>query len=213
VSLYNQSARGAVPPSPIVMCAGVLARITDAVGLALRRAGDFLVLVGDPRNDLSGSTFARELQRATGPPPELDLDREAALQALAVAAAEGRWVRAAHDVSDGGLLVALVEMMLASARDRDLGLDVDFGTLEAETLPALFSEQPAIVFAVSPERTARLFQAARDRSLSAWPLGSVAAHARLRARLPDGNVLEWTRAELEEASRRALTRIWNEERI
>jgi phosphoribosylformylglycinamidine synthase len=213
VSLYNQSGDRAVPASPIVMCAGVLGRVADAVGLAVRRAGEFLVFVGEPRDSLSGSTWAREIQRsAATAPPALDLAREAGLQDLAVAAAEGRWVRAAHDVSDGGLLVALTEMLLAANPDRALGMDVDFGTLEADRLPALFSERPGIVFAVSPERTARLFQAARERSLLAWPIGSVAAHGLLRARMPEGDTVEWTRAELEAARDRALPRLWNEEK-
>jgi phosphoribosylformylglycinamidine synthase len=115
VSLYNQVGRHAIPPSPIVMCAGVLADLTTATGQALRHPGDFLVLVGEPRDSLSGSLLARELlrERPTAPPP-LDLGREARLQELAVAAAAGRWVCAAHDVSDGGLALALTEMLLAA---------------------------------------------------------------------------------------------------
>src|SRR4029077_4539400 len=49
VSLYNQTGRRAIPPSPIVMCAGVLRDLTTAVGQAVQRPGDFLVLVGEPR--------------------------------------------------------------------------------------------------------------------------------------------------------------------
>ncbi|HTO90434.1 MAG TPA: phosphoribosylformylglycinamidine synthase subunit PurL [Candidatus Sulfotelmatobacter sp.] len=214
VSLYNQSGDRAIPASPIVMCAGVLSSVAHAVGQGWRRPGDFLVFVGEPRDDLSGSSFARELLgHKGGAPPSLDLEREARLQELAVRAAEGRWVSAAHDVSDGGLLVALVEMMLAGPADRALGGDVDFGSLEAEPLPALFSEQPGIVFAVRPERATRLFQAARERSLLAWPLGSVAAHGRLRVRLPEGGREAWSRDELEAAVHRALPRLWNEESL
>ncbi len=213
VSLYNQSGDRPVPASPIVMCAGVIRNVADGVGLALRQANDFLVLVGERREGLSGSTFAREIQRlGPGAPPPLDLAREARLQELAVLAAEGRWVRAAHDVSDGGLIVALAEMMLSAPAARGLGLDVDLGALEAEPLAAMFCERSGIVFEVSPERAARLFQAARERELAAWPIGGVALHARLRARLPGGSTVEWTRSELAEARERALTRLWNEER-
>jgi len=213
VSLYNQSGERAIPPSPIVMCAGVLTQITNAVAQGLRRAGDFLVFVGEPRDDLSGSTYARELLRQNGgAPPALELDHEARLQELAVRAAEGRWVSAAHDVSDGGLLVCLVEMLLAGPVERALGADIDFGSLEAETMPALFCERPGIVFAVRPERATRLFQAARERSLLAWPVGSIASHGKLRARLPEGAAQEWSREELIRAHTRALPRLWNEEK-
>lgn len=225
VSLYNQAApageglapgaatsRRAIPPSPIVMCAGVLRDLTIATGLGLSRPGDFLVLVGEPRDDLSGSTFWRERRgTAGGPPPALDLAHEARLQELAVRAAEGRWVHAAHDVSDGGLLVAVSEMVRAGSPG--IGADADFGSIEAPVEAALFSERPGIVFAVSPERAARLFQGAREAGLAAWPLGGVAAHARLRLRLADGTVAEWSRHDLDEAADRALARIWNEEKL
>ena len=212
VSLYNQSGDRAIPPSPIVMCAGVVRDVAAASGLALRRAGDFIVLVGEPRDELTGSAYLREVLREKGgAPPTLDLTREARLQELAVLAAEGRWTRAAHDVSDGGLGVALVEMALAAAADRTLGLELDLGVLEAPAALALFSERPGIVFEVSPERAARLFQAARDRSLLAWPIGTVTAAGRVRARLPGGSTLEWSVAELGAASSWALERLWNEE--
>jgi len=212
VSLYNQSGDRAVPPSPIVMCAGVVRDLTTATGLSLRRAGDFLVLVGEPRDELTGSAYLRDvLRERAGAPPTLDLAREARLQELAVLAAEGRWARAAHDVSDGGLAVALAEMALATPVERPLGIEVDFENLEAPIVLAMFSERPGIVFEVSPERAARLFQAARDRSLLAWPIGTVTEQPLLRARLPGGGRLEWTLEELRAAAASALERLWNEE--
>ena len=211
VSLHNQSGERAVPPSPIVLCAGVLLDVALAVGQAASGAGGFLVLVGEPRDELGGSAFLREvIGEPAGGPPALDLEREARLQDLAVAAAEGHWVRAAHDVSDGGLAVALAEMMLAAPRSSAVGLDVDLAALETEAPLALFSERPGIVFEVGPERAARLFQAARERSLLAWPLGATSDTGRLRVRL-DGAIVEWTAEELGEAAGGPLERLWNEE--
>ncbi len=212
VSLYNQAGTRAVPPSPIVMCAGVLRDVATATGLALQGAGDFLVLVGEPRDELGGSTFVREvLGERAGAPPSLDLAREARLQELAVLAAEGRWVRAAHDVSDGGLAVALAEMMMGVPTERTLGIEVDFGALEAEAAAALFSERPGIVFEVSPVRAARLFQAARERSLLAWPIGTVSDQPQLRARVPGSGVVVWTVEEMRGAAGTTLQKLWNEE--
>uniref|UniRef100_A0A832MKW8 Phosphoribosylformylglycinamidine synthase subunit PurL n=1 Tax=Eiseniibacteriota bacterium TaxID=2212470 RepID=A0A832MKW8_UNCEI len=212
VSLYNQVGERAVPPSPIVMCAGVVRDVARATGLGLRRPGDFLVLVGEPRADLTGSAYVRALLgEDAGAPPPLDLAREARLQELAVLASEGGWVRAAHDVSEGGLAVALAEMLLAAPAERGVGIEVDFGALEAETAPALFSEGSAIVFEVSPERAARLFQSARERSLLAWPIGTVSEQPAFRARLAGDAVVTWTADELREAAAAPLARLWNEE--
>ena len=212
VSLYNQTGRRAVPPSPIVMCAGVVRDVSTVIGQSLARAGDFLVLVGEPRDQLSGSAYARELLEEFGSaPPELNLEREGRLETLAVLAAEGRWVRAAHDVSDGGLAVTLAEMLLASPPEHGLGLDADLGVLEAESALALFSERPGIVFEVSPERATRLFQAARERGLLAWPIGTVAGSQRLRILEPGGERWECAAAELREVTARPLAALWNEE--
>jgi phosphoribosylformylglycinamidine synthase len=211
VSLHNQSGDRAVSASPIVWCAGVVSDVTASLGLALEQAGDFLVLVGETRDELTGSAYAREvLGEPEGAPPSLDLAREARLQDLLVGAAEGRWARAAHDVSDGGLAVALAEMVMASAPDRGLGVEVDLGVLEASTDAALFSERPAVILEVSPERAARVFQAARERSLLAWPIGTVAASAMLRARLPGGETIQWTAEEMRTTAEAPLARLWNE---
>jgi phosphoribosylformylglycinamidine synthase len=216
VSLYNQSERAAIPPSPLVLCAGVATRIDTVVPCGVRRAGDFLVVVGEPRDEIGGSAYLRRiLGRPCGAPPSLDLAREALLHDLAVAAAEQAWVRAAHDVAGGGVLVAAAEMLLAAPAASRLGADLDFGVFETAPELALFSERPAIVFAVAPERAARLFQAARERSLLAWPLGRVVEGGVLRAawRGSGGGPREWRWGveDLRRASAATLERIWNEE--
>jgi phosphoribosylformylglycinamidine synthase subunit PurL len=212
VSLYNGTGANAIPPSPIVMCAGVAKDVGSLQSCALAQAGDFIVVVGEPRDELTGSTYVREiLMERSGAPPSLDLGREAKLEELAVLAAEGRWTRAAHDVSDGGLAVTLAEMVMATPRAACLGLEIDLGAFEADAAVALFSERPAIVFEVAPERAARLFQAARERSLLAWPAGTVIKAPTLRVSLPGGSVEEWSAEELEGAASRALERVWNEE--
>jgi phosphoribosylformylglycinamidine synthase len=211
VSLYNQTGERAVPPSPIVLCAGVIRDVTTLVPMALDRPSNFLVLVGEPRDELTGSTWARArvgVRRSC--PPSLDLEREARLHDLAVRAAEGRWVRAAHDVSDGGLAVALAEMVMACPAGRERGAEIDVGVLEADVGPALFSERPGIVFEVEPPRAAALFAAARERSLLAWPIGTVTGRAELRALLPGGSRIQWSAAELRAAAARPLRDLWNE---
>jgi len=100
---------------------------------------------------------------------------------------------------------------MSAAPERGLGAEIDLSAFEAGTELALFSERPAIVFEVSPERAARLFQAARERSLLAWPAGTVIEAPLLRALLPDGGVRTWQSAELKAAAAAPLERLWNEE--
>ncbi len=211
VSLHNQTGDRPVPSSPVVWCAGVVHDVTTSLGMSLQAAGDFLLLVGEPRDELTGSAYTRDLLgEPGGAPPSLDLAREARLQELAVLAAEGRWVRSAHDLSDGGLAAALAEMVMACPPERGLGVEVDLGVLEAPAAMALFSERPGILFEVAPERAARVFHAARERSLLAWPIGAVTAAALLRARLPGGTTVSWTAEELRGAAAAPLARLWSE---
>jgi len=83
--------------------------------------------------------------------------------------------------------------------------------LESPAHAALFSERPAAILEVAPERAARVFQAARERSLLAWPAGMVAVGAGLRIQLPESKRVEWTVAELRAAVEAPLQRLWNEE--
>lgn len=214
VSLYNQVGADAIPPSPIVMCAGVIHDVRNALGIGFRSAGHVLVLLGADRDGLEGSTYRREiLKEQGGPPPALDLEHEARLQALAVTIAEAGLAVAAHDVSDGGLAVAITEMMLGAPDDLPLGADLDLEPLESDAAVALFCERPAIVYEVPFERLARLSQTAREHQFVAWPIGTVSAQTSLRVRVPGGETVMWDRTALEEARGTALRRIWNEEGV
>lgn len=214
VSLYNQVGRQAIPPSPIVMCAGVITDVTQALGLGVRGAGHALLLIGDDRDGLEGSAYRREVLRERGgAPPPLDLALEARLHELAVAIAEGGWAVAAHDVSEGGLGVALTEMMLGSADDAPLGFEIDLASFEVEAAVALFSERPAILYEVPFERMARLSQAARERGFVAWPVGTVSLHPSLRVGFAGGESVTWERAALTTARSLALRKVWNEEGV
>lgn len=212
VSLYNQVGARAIPPSPIVMCAGVIADVSRSLALSLRGAGHALVLVGEPRRSLEGSLAERELLgRRGGAPPALDLAREARLEEFAVAVADTGAALAAHDLSEGGLAVAIAEMMLAAPAERGLGVELGVDALDAPAWEGLFAEDSGIVYETSFERLPRLLQLARERGLQSWPIGAVTSQGLLRARLPGGAEVAWTRRELESASQRALRRLWNEE--
>ena len=119
VSLYNESkATGggnAILPTPAIGGVGLLADYDKQMDLAFKAEGDGVWLIGGTGSHLGQSLWLRECHgREDGPPPVVDLVQErAAGEAVAALIAAGS-VTAVHDLSDGGLAVALAEMALAS---------------------------------------------------------------------------------------------------
>jgi phosphoribosylformylglycinamidine synthase II len=113
VSLYNETEGRAILPTPAIGGLGVLEDAAHAVGIALR-AGLDLVLLGASRGHLGQSLWLREIVgREAGPPPPVDLAAERRVGDFVRARILGGGVAACHDVSDGGLLIAVAEMALA----------------------------------------------------------------------------------------------------
>jgi phosphoribosylformylglycinamidine synthase II len=127
VSLYNETEGRAILPTPVIGGLGVLDDAATAVGIALSPWLD-IVLIGATKGWLGQSLWLREIAgREEGAPPPVDLAAERAAGDFVRAQIAKGLVRACHDVSDGGLLVAVAEMAMAggtgarlSAHPRDI---------------------------------------------------------------------------------------------
>jgi phosphoribosylformylglycinamidine synthase len=109
-----------------------------------RAAGEHVLLLGETADEFSGSTWADVIHdHLGGTPPVVDLAAEQALAGLLQNAARRGLVSSAHDLSDGGLAVALVEAALGHG----IGVSVDFGdsVTEGDAFVQLFSESSARV--------------------------------------------------------------------
>jgi phosphoribosylformylglycinamidine synthase subunit PurL len=147
VSLYNESAAGAIAPTAQIGIVGLLEDIDLLVRPAFRGAGDQVVLLGRTVPGLAGSIYAELAGIAPDDrPPALDLPAEVALGRFLRAAAAQRLLRSAQDVSGGGLAVALAECALWG----DIGADLVV-TVAAEPAVELFGEAPGrVVATVAP---------------------------------------------------------------
>ncbi|MEO1276768.1 MAG: phosphoribosylformylglycinamidine synthase subunit PurL, partial [Pseudomonadota bacterium] len=157
VSLYNETDGRAILPTPTIGAVGLLSDVKDIIGAA-PSAGDALVRIGPEGAHLGASIFAREIMDDDGgPPPPVDLEAERTAAAVVHAARDGGHLTAAHDIADGGLAVAALEMALAGG----VGL-----TLTETGSAALFGEDQGRYLLATPKPDAVL-RLAKDAGLSA----------------------------------------------
>lgn len=121
VSFYNQNPDGPVYPTPTIGMVGLLDNVNRKMTMDFKAAGDLIFLVGKSRSDLGSSEYLHKIHGIEfSPAPHFDLDEEYNLQQKIAGLIESKLIESAHDVSDGGLFVALIE----SCFNRNLGIDV-----------------------------------------------------------------------------------------
>jgi phosphoribosylformylglycinamidine synthase len=115
VSFYNQTGDVAIHPTPVVGVLGVIDDVARRTPMAWGPDGDLIYVLGETRDEFGGSEWAHVVHNHLGGmPPHLDLEAERQLGQILVAGSRDGMFTAAHDVSDGGIAVALVEMALRS---------------------------------------------------------------------------------------------------
>ena len=221
VSLYNDTrlpdgSIQPIQPTPVVGMVGLVEDINTLVGLAWPQpgagaAGDHLVLLGlpldtpqdDERVGLAGSSFLQVCHGlCTGRPPRTDLELEQKVQNALRSGIRAGQISAAHDVSDGGLLVAVAEMAVAAGCGAQLSVP-SAGRLER----LLFAEGGARVVVSVPEASWSALQTALQQAgCPAQSLGRVQADAQLQLRVGDQNVLDVAIEALAHAHQQGLPR-------
>lgn len=170
VSLYNENAKGAIYPTPVIGMVGLVHDLDHVTTQGFKQAGDQIVLLGETKAELGGSEFQYVIHGVTeGRPPQIDLELEGRVQSLVLSAIQQGWVRSAHDVSEGGLAVALSESCISG----QLGAKVELNSPLRHDI-ALFSEsQSRILLSVAPEQLAALEQAAKEQQVPFEVIGTV----------------------------------------
>ena len=203
VSLYNETDGQAILPTPVLGVVGLIEDAVSVTGRAFRSAGDAIVLLGETQDELGGSEYLKVIHGLVrGVPPQLDLEREAALQRLLVKGVSDGLIRSAHDCAEGGLAVTLAECCF----DTELGAEVDIPAIDTETsefgdVAAIFGESASrVVVSITVSRTAELQTRAAKVGVPATIIGSVGGH-RIRVAVAGRGVLDEPLA--------AVERLWS----
>jgi phosphoribosylformylglycinamidine synthase len=183
VSFYNETfiggVRTAIYPTPTIGMIGLLDDIDNLVGSTFTTAGDLILLAGDPELTLDGSEY---LVMQYGTPgqdsPSVDLEHETNIQRFLVSVAAQKLIHSAHDISDGGLFVALAEKAIMHA-EAPLGFTVDLENAENSLFriqQQLFSEaQGRVVISISPDKSQEVMEAAAKYNVPLCAIGQVVA--------------------------------------
>jgi phosphoribosylformylglycinamidine synthase len=144
VSFYNQTGAVAILPTPVIGVLGVIDDVRRAIPLSYKKAGLELILLGETWEDFDGGEWAHLQKHLGGLPPQVNLKHEMRLGKLMSDARDQ--IAAAHDLSDGGLAVAISEMALAAK----IGANVN---IPEDHFVHLFSETPGrIMIAIESEK-------------------------------------------------------------
>ncbi len=152
VSLYNQSEDGPVFPTPTIGMVGLIENInTDRFSMSLRQAGDYIYLIGKNESDFGSSEYLYSYCGVKySPAPYLNLQEEKALQDCILGMRGTELVVSIHDVSDGGLIVSVLESAFAGM----IGFDLHTST-DMRTDMALYGEAGGrAVVSVRPDKNA-----------------------------------------------------------
>jgi phosphoribosylformylglycinamidine (FGAM) synthase-like enzyme len=151
VSFYNETDGVPIHPTPTVAMVGLLPRVRRYVTPWFKSAGDVVVLLGRTREELGGSEYLKVVHGLVrGTPPWIDLKLEAAVQRCCLKAIERGMIRSAHDVSEGGIAVALAECCVTEP-EKSLGVRIELHEMmRADAL--LFCESQSRIIVSVKER-------------------------------------------------------------
>lgn len=201
VSFYNETDGHPVYPTPVVGMVGVLEDLSKRVKAGFRAAGDAVILLGPEGGTLGGSEYLVAVHgRLAGPPPTVDLDAERALHEACLDMASGGLLASAHDVSDGGLAVAVAESCFLAGPGAG---GVDLRLEEPRPDLALFGESHGrMLISCSQEKVEAVLEIASRHRVPARVLGRV-RDGSFRIEIPSAGVVV-------ESSTSQLARPWEE---
>lgn len=188
VSFYNQNPDGPVYPTPTIGMVGILDDFENRMTLNFKQAGDIILLIGEQQNDIGSSEYLHKLKSVEySPAPHFDLDEEYRIQSFVSAIIKEKLIQSAHDISEGGLAVTLLE----SGFNNNLGFAVS-ATEPARKDAFWFGEaQSRVVVSVTPQQAAILKQKAAAAGIAITELGSVSTGNIEVNGISWGSIVEW----------------------
>lgn len=201
VSLYNETSGEAIYPTPIVGIVGLLTKRDHRTTKDFQNPNDQILLFGDTYAELGGSELQVLVEgKVSGRPPKLDLATEKRLQQLLLQLIRKGVVQSAHDLSEGGLAIALAEACVETG----WGVRVN-ATTDLSPTTFLFSEsQSRVIVSVKAERVQEVIQAANEAGVPCQHIGEVVADQQFEIHINHQPVLQFSLARVQELWEEAI---------
>ena len=178
VSFYNETNGKGILPAPAIGAVGLIADLTKIMTPEIRNAGEAIILIGATFGHFGCSIYLREIEgKEDGAPPAVDLEAERRNGEFVRSLIEESRISACHDASDGGLLVAVAEMALASGIGALIEPSAEARDEKEVPLHAwLFGEDQGRYIVVTPDAEAVL-AAACEANVPAYRIGTTGGEA------------------------------------
>lgn len=197
VSLYNEHGEGAIDPTPVVSMVGLIDRQEQVTRSQVKKEGLELFLLGGWPSELGASYFMQtQFGKKEGSVPTVDLESEKKLQEFLISQIEAGKIKAAHDLSEGGLLVCISEMLFG---EKHIGAEISIASENSfERFDALlFGEsQGRVVVAVDPLDSNDFISSAKSVGLSINPLGQTVYSGKLQVQVNNQKIISSSVEEL-----------------
>jgi len=192
VSFYNHDEVNdiAVKPSPVIFAAGLLEDVTKAVNSKFKAADEFIILIGDTKSEIGGSEYTKIIHQSNdGQVPKVDFAKAKSVLSKVVKTIQQGLVTASHDISKGGLFVALTEMAMGG----ELGYSINLNRIPADTNQhdlILFSETHGrFLFTAKEENVDKIITIFAQDEIPATYIGRVTEEKKLSIKDSDNNQL------------------------
>lgn len=172
VSFYNQNPDGPVYPTPTIGMVGIVDDVHAKMTLDFKNEGDVIILIGTQQNDIASSEYLHKLKKVEfSPAPHFDLDEEFTVQQLISSLIKEKKINSAHDISEGGLAITLLE----SGFHRNMGFAVQANTAIRKDAFWFGEAQSRVVVSCGNDQLAGIEAAAQKAGVAVTVLGKVTA--------------------------------------
>jgi phosphoribosylformylglycinamidine synthase II len=188
VSFYNESGDVSIYPTPTVVMVGLMDNIGKAVPMFFAKPGDKIILLGETFEELGATEYLSVIHKTEkGTPPALDINKEKSLQILLLKLNDKELIESAHDISDGGLAVAVCEALF----NEELGLGAEINLESGIRFDALlFGEsQSRVIISAGPQKMSKILSLSKETGVPAFEIGEITGSPSLSIKINGWNVI------------------------